>query len=90
MKCYCETCKGSGQVMCDDCAGSGTEEKSIGFVTLEKNHINYAELKALQEDDLRARIACRELILLKPERTASYLKQLDSTLAEINRQASKI
>jgi hypothetical protein len=89
VKCQCDNCNGSGRVECEECDGVGSVQGGIDAIDISffRNHENFEELAALKSDVARVNRQAERLILLNPSRAESYQAQLQSTLAEIDRQA---
>lgn len=90
MICSCSRCGGTGSVECLDCDGKGVDRVPIEAWVPDKKHEHYEALLALHEDATRAMRQCEQLKALLPARAESYCRQLDATLAEINRQADEV
>lgn len=90
MKCHCNECNGSGQVVCEECEGTGLAEMPLSRARIAKDAPNREELLALQEDYKRCEAQAMELQRLNPARAKSYELQLSAAVKEIESQANKL
>lgn len=90
MKCDCKTCRGTGEIECPDCNGSGGDYRPLSGEALDPSHPYYDQLKELQADAMRVEKQFRELAARNPAREESYRGQFSATIRKIERQAEKV
>lgn len=87
MKCKCEECGGTGEIICPACDGTGNFEEGIETAYIDKSLWNHKELEELQQDARRVTEQARRLSELVPHRAHTYEAQKKAMLRTINLQA---
>lgn len=99
MKIICEKCDGDGEIECGECGychecqtcdGEGEIVVCITKYAIPKGNRHESELTEIQRDAIKCKTDHAKLVALNPKAKDSYDKQLESTLAKLNTEASEL